>query len=175
MYKCINGQNRTQTYLFPVSLDQAVDTDNDVRVIDLFFDSQHLGEFGFTVLHTENVRLVYHPTDLLKLYIYGYLNRVRLSLSLKKECKGIEKGSADVSFIMTAYNIRRIINIIGINMPKEYLKRAFFLIFEKMVISELFLYKISPYIFLSKNRKTFLNISLNQLYLFQKLMVRIGF
>lgn len=85
--KYIKGQNRTQTYLFPVSLDQSVDTENEVRVIDLFVDSLNLGEFGFTVEHTENGRPAYHPADLLKLYIYGYLNRVRSSRSLEKECK----------------------------------------------------------------------------------------
>jgi transposase len=84
--KYIKGQNRTQTYLFPVSLDQSVDTENEVRVIDLFVDSLNLGEFGFTVEHSENGRPAYHPADLLKLYIYGYLNRVRSSRSLEKEC-----------------------------------------------------------------------------------------
>lgn len=84
--KYIQGQNRAQTYLFPVSLDQAVDTDNEVRIIDIFVDSLDLGEFGFIVEHTENGRPAYHPADLLKLYIYGYLNRVRSSRSLEKEC-----------------------------------------------------------------------------------------
>ena len=85
--KYIQGQNREQTYLFPVSLNDAVDAENEVRLIDLFVDSLDLGEFGFTVQHTENGRPAYHPADLLKLYIYGYLNRVRSSRCLEKECR----------------------------------------------------------------------------------------
>jgi transposase len=85
--KYIKGQNRSQTYLFPVSLDEAVDVNNEVRVVDVFVESLNLGEFGFRVCHIENGRPAYHPTDLLKLYIYGYLNRVRSSRSLEKECK----------------------------------------------------------------------------------------
>lgn len=84
MSKYIIGQNRAQTYLFPVSLDEAVDAENEVR-LDLFVGSLDLGEFGFTVDHTENGRPAYHPGDLLKLY--GYLNRVRSSRSLEKESK----------------------------------------------------------------------------------------
>lgn len=85
--KYIKGQNRTQTYLFPVSLDDAVDEENEVRLIDLFVDSLKLGEFGFKVEFIENGRPAYHPADLLKLYIYGYLNRLRSSRQLEKECK----------------------------------------------------------------------------------------
>lgn len=85
--KYIQGQNREQTYLFPVSLNDAVDAENEVRLVDLFVDSLDLGEFGFAIEHTENGRPAYHPADLLKLYIYGYLNRVRSSRSLEKECK----------------------------------------------------------------------------------------
>lgn len=85
--KYIQGQNREQTYLFPISLNDAVDAENEVRFIDLFVDSLDLGGFGFTVEHTENGRPAYHPADLLKLYIYGYLNRVRSSRCLEKECK----------------------------------------------------------------------------------------
>ena len=85
--KYLQGQNRSQTYLFPVSLDDAVDAANEVRLIDVFVDSLKLDEFGFRVDHTENGRPAYHPTDLLKLYIYGYLNRERSSRQLEKECK----------------------------------------------------------------------------------------
>jgi len=85
--KFITGQNRAQITLFPVSLDDAVDAENEVRLIDLFVDSIDLGEFGFKVDFIENGRPAYHPADLLKLYIYGYLNRVRSSRQLEKECK----------------------------------------------------------------------------------------
>ena len=86
MSEYIKGQNRTQTTLFPVSLNDAVDPENEVRVIDVFVDSLKLPEFGFKVDHTENGRPAYHPVDLLKLYIYGYLNKIRSSRDMGKEC-----------------------------------------------------------------------------------------
>ena len=85
--KFIQGQNREQTYLFPVSLDDAVEAENEVRLIDVFVESLKLDEFGFKTDFIENGRPAYHPADLLKLFIYGYLNRVRSSRQLEKECK----------------------------------------------------------------------------------------
>jgi transposase len=85
--KYLKGQNRAQTTLFPVSLDDAVDAENEVRLLDVFVDSLKLEEFGFRVDHIENGRPAYHPADLLKLYIYGYLNKMRSSRSLEKECQ----------------------------------------------------------------------------------------
>jgi transposase len=84
--KFIQGQNRTQINLFPVSLDQSIDPDNEVRMIDLFVDSLSIKDYGFRTDFTENGRPAYHPTDLLKLFIYGYLNKVRSSRDLEKEC-----------------------------------------------------------------------------------------
>ena len=84
--KYIKGQNRAQITLFPVSLDDAVNAGNEVRLIDLFVDSLKLQEFGFKVEFVENGRPAYHPSDLLKLYIYGYLNKMRSSRDLEKEC-----------------------------------------------------------------------------------------
>ena len=85
--KFIQGQNRGQTYLFPVSLNDAVDAENEVRLIDVFVDSLKLEEFGFKTNFIENGRPAYHPADLLKLFIYGYLNQLRSSRKLEKECK----------------------------------------------------------------------------------------
>ena len=85
--KYIKGQNRIQTFLFPVSLDDSIDQDNEVRLIDLFVNSLSLREYGFKVVFVENGRPAYHLADLLKLYIYGYLNKVRSSRDLEKECK----------------------------------------------------------------------------------------
>ena len=87
MSKYIKGQNRSQSYLFPVSLEDAVDSENEVRLIDAFVNSLNLEVFGFRVDHIENGRPAYHPRVLLKLYIYGYLNRTRSSRQLEKECK----------------------------------------------------------------------------------------
>jgi len=85
--KFIQGQDRTQTNLFPVSLDATIDPDNEVRIIDLFVDNLQLKDFGFRVDFPENGRPAYHPSDILKLYIYGYLNKIRSSRDLEKECK----------------------------------------------------------------------------------------
>ncbi len=82
--KYITGQNRKQLVLFPVSLDAAVEQDNDVRLIDLFVESIDVSAMGFNVSHTENGRPAYHPKDLLKLYLYGYLNNTRSSRKLEK-------------------------------------------------------------------------------------------
>jgi transposase len=85
--KYIQGQNRSQTYLFPVTLDDAISEDNEVRLIDVFVDSLALESFGFKIEHTENGRPAYHPGDLLKLFIYGYMNKIRSSRRLEKESK----------------------------------------------------------------------------------------
>lgn len=85
--KFIQGQDRFQTSLFPVSLDSTIDQDNEVRLIDLFIDSLDLKPLGFDVDFVDNGRPAYHPKDLLKLYIYGYLNKVRSSRDLEKETK----------------------------------------------------------------------------------------
>ncbi|TFG42012.1 MAG: IS1182 family transposase, partial [Bacteroidia bacterium] len=85
--KFIQGHNRNQTQLFPVSLDQSIDLENEVRIIDLFVKSLPLKNYGFRVDFPENGRPAYHPSDLLKLFIYGYMNKVRTSRDLEKECK----------------------------------------------------------------------------------------
>ena len=85
--KFIQGHDRTQTHLFPASLEVSIDTDNEVRLIDLFVDTLNLEEFGFKANFTENGRPDYHPSFLLKLFIYGYLNKIRSSRDLEKECK----------------------------------------------------------------------------------------
>jgi len=84
--KYIQGNNRSQTYLFPVSLEDSIDQENEVRLIDLFVDSLSLKDYGFKVAFVENGRPAYRPADLLKLYIYGYINKVRTSRDLEKEC-----------------------------------------------------------------------------------------
>jgi len=85
--KFIQGHNRNQIHLFPVSLDQSIDPDNEVRIIDLFVDSLSIKDYGFRMDYIENGRPAYHPTDLLKLFIYGYMNKVRSTRDLEKECK----------------------------------------------------------------------------------------
>lgn len=77
--KFITGQNRYQVSLLPLSLEESIDRDNEVRLIDLFVDGLNLKEFGFRTEYIENGRPAYHPSDLLKLFLYGYLNRIRSS------------------------------------------------------------------------------------------------
>lgn len=85
--KYIQGYNRKQLVLFPTSLDDIIEQDNDVRFIDLFVESLDIMGMGFKVDHIENGRPAYHPQDLLKLYIYGYLNSIRSSRKLEKATK----------------------------------------------------------------------------------------
>lgn len=84
--KFIKGKDREQIEFF--CLEQFVPQDNEVRLIDLFVDSLPLAEYGFeeNVKNPLGGRPAYHPSDLLKLYIYGYLNRIRSSRQLEKEC-----------------------------------------------------------------------------------------
>jgi transposase len=83
----IEGKNRTQSILFPQSLDQIIEQDNEVRIIDLFVESIQLTDFKFVIKNSREGRPAYHPKDLLKLYVYGYLNHIRSSRQLEKECK----------------------------------------------------------------------------------------
>jgi len=83
----IQGKNRAQSILFPESLDQIVEQDNEVRIIDLFVESINLSDFKFVIKTTTEGRPAYHPKDLLKLFVYGYLNNIRSSRVLEKECK----------------------------------------------------------------------------------------
>lgn len=85
--KYIKKQDRSQISLFPVSLDDAISADHEVRLIDVFVDSLALESYGFQIDHGENGRPAYHPGDLLKLFIYGYMNKIRSSRQLEKECK----------------------------------------------------------------------------------------
>ena len=85
--KYILGTDRTQTSLFPISLDDTVEDDNSVRAIDQFVENLNLKAMGFRLDFIENGRPAYHPKVLLKLYIYGYMNRTRSSRVLEKECR----------------------------------------------------------------------------------------
>lgn len=85
--KFISGKDRRQTCLFPVSLEDSIENENSVRAIDQFVDQLDLSKLGFRNDYTENGPPAYRPSVLLKLYIYGYMNRVRSSRQLEKECK----------------------------------------------------------------------------------------
>ena len=80
------GVERSQTTLFPERLEDWVGDDNPVRVIDVFVEGLDLFDLGFDrVMPKQTGAPAYHPADLLKLYIYGYLNRVQSSRRLERE------------------------------------------------------------------------------------------
>ncbi|MFQ5943662.1 MAG: IS1182 family transposase [Anaerolineales bacterium] len=82
----IDGINRDQITMFPEALDDYISEDNPVRFIDAFVGSLDLSSLGFQQVTTADTgRPPYHPGDLLRLYIYGYLNHVRSSRRLEKE------------------------------------------------------------------------------------------
>jgi transposase len=83
----IIGTDRLQAVLFPQSLEEIIEQDNEVRLIDLFVESLDLNTFKFHLKGSGEGRPAYHPKDLLKLYVYGYLNSVRSSRALEKEGK----------------------------------------------------------------------------------------
>lgn len=84
----ITGIDRTQTALFPTTIDDSIEHDNPVRFVDTFVNNINVVEFGYKdVRQNINGRPPFNPTDLLKLYIYGYMNRIRSSRTLEKECK----------------------------------------------------------------------------------------
>ncbi len=86
MKRFIEGAGRGQGTLFPEQLEDWIDEDNPVRVIDVFVDELDLGGLGFRRAEPEATgRPGYHPSALLKLYIYGYLNRVQSSRRLERE------------------------------------------------------------------------------------------
>jgi transposase len=84
----VKGEAQGQSSLFPPSLDELVPEDHPVRVIEAFVGALDLGELGFERAEAGVMgRPAYDPADLLKLYLYGYLNRVRSSRRLERECR----------------------------------------------------------------------------------------
>lgn len=84
----IQGMDRKQTILFPESVDDYIEEDNPVQFVDVFVDSLDLRELRFKYSQPESTgRPPYNPADMLKLYLYGYLNRIRSSRNLEKETR----------------------------------------------------------------------------------------
>ena len=81
----IQGESRTQSTLLPELLDDYICEENPVRVIDVFVDSLDLSQMGFKTMPANTGRPAYHPQTMLKLFIYGYLNRVQSSRRLELE------------------------------------------------------------------------------------------
>lgn len=88
MKRFIEGEDRGQGTLLPELLDDYVAENNPVRVVDAFVDELDLGQLGFArVQPAKTGRPAYHPEVLLKLYIYGYLNRIQSSRRLEREAQ----------------------------------------------------------------------------------------
>ena len=88
MKRFIEGQDRRQLILLPDCLDDYVGEDNPVRVVDAFIDELDLAARGFDGVVPELTgRPAYHPATLLKIYLYGYLNRVQSSRRLEREAQ----------------------------------------------------------------------------------------
>jgi hypothetical protein len=78
MTRFVVGDDRSQSTLFPERLDDYLGEDNPVRAIDVFVDELDLARLGFGGVEPEATgRPAYHPATLLKIYVYGYLNRVQ--------------------------------------------------------------------------------------------------
>jgi len=88
MKRFIEGADRGQSTMLPELLDDYVDEDNQVRVVDVFVDQLDLASLGFACVQPAATgRPAYHPSVLLKLYIYGYLNRIQSSRRLEREAQ----------------------------------------------------------------------------------------
>jgi transposase len=99
----ISGFERSQLLLLPEAVDDYVGPDNPVRFIDAFVDGLNLAKAGFTRVAAKAMgRPGYAPGDLLKLYIYGYLNRVRSSRRLEAECH----RNVEVIWLLTSWRQR---------------------------------------------------------------------
>lgn len=88
MKRFIQGEDRTQATLLPEALDDYITENNPVRVVDVYVDNLDLGQLGFAGVEPEVTgRPAYHPATLLKLYIYGYLNRIQSTRRLEIETR----------------------------------------------------------------------------------------
>src|SRR3982074_3712889 len=88
MTRFVGGDDRSQSTLFPERLDDYLGDDNPVRAVDVFVDELDLAKLGFDGVEPEATgRPAYHPATLLKIYVYGYLNRVQSSRRLERECQ----------------------------------------------------------------------------------------
>ena len=88
MKRFVEGEDRTQVTLLPECLDDYVAADNPVRVIDVFVDELDLHALGFVRAEPAATgRPSYHPRVLLKIYLYGYLNRIQSSRRLEREAQ----------------------------------------------------------------------------------------
>src|SRR3954471_20418011 len=93
MHRFIDGEDRMQQTLLPNSLEDYVSEENPVRVIEVFIDALDLAGLGFGgMTPAATGRPAYHPSTLLKIYLYGYLNRLQSSRRLEREAQTQYRG-----------------------------------------------------------------------------------
>jgi hypothetical protein len=132
MRRFVEEADRGQRMLLPECLDDFIDESNPVRVIDVFVGALDLAEMSFRgVEPAATGRPSYHPSALLKLYIYGYLNRVQYMRQRRETVehpfgtmkarmgathfltKTLPKVAAEMALSVLAYNLTRVMNIVG--------------------------------------------------------------
>lgn len=87
MKRFIEGENRYQSTLFPGRIDDYIEEENAVRVIDVFIDQLDLSGLGFKTTPADTGKPGYHPGIMLKIFVYGYLNKVHSSRRLEAEAQ----------------------------------------------------------------------------------------
>ncbi|MGC2402318.1 MAG: transposase [Acidobacteriaceae bacterium] len=103
----IEGQGRNQGTLFPVALDDLVPADHVCRVIDAFVDGLKMVDLGFERAEAAQTgRPGYDPRDLLKLYLYGYLNQIRSSRRLEAECRRNVESNRQTGLVLCRFGLR---------------------------------------------------------------------
>jgi transposase len=127
----IEGISRNQVTLFPDRLDDWIDDDHPARLIEAFVEAMDLAAAGFGRMSpAQTGRPCYHPSVLLKLFIYGYLNRIPSSRRLEREAgrnvevmwlgathfqmRRLKNVRTEMALHVLAYNIKRMINMIGV-------------------------------------------------------------
>jgi transposase len=92
MARFVEGEDRHQSTLLPACLDDYIAEDNPIRVVDAFIEALDLCALGFErVQPAATGRPAYHPATLLKIYLYGYLNRVQSSRRLEREANATSR------------------------------------------------------------------------------------
>lgn len=83
----IEGVNRHQILLFPNSLEDSIEDNNEVRKIDVYVESLDMDKLGFEQSFSKAGRPSYNPSDLIKLFIYAAVNKIRSNRALERSCK----------------------------------------------------------------------------------------
>lgn len=127
MSRFIDEADRSQGTLLPAQLEEYVSEENPVRVIDAFVGELDLTRLGFEGMEPQATgRPGYHPATMLKIYLYGYLNRIQSTRRLEREAqrnlelmwthflsRTLPKVAAEMSLHVLAYNLKRVMRIMG--------------------------------------------------------------